>query len=102
MTYMKKNLHFFNLKKKRVTDGPTDGPTNGPTDQRTDRPSYRDARTHLKTALTPMKEWVIATLSWTKHDVDGWKIRHSHMVGILRALVITKVGSLFCVNGCGP
>ena len=28
-----------------VTDGPTDGPTDG----RTDTPSYRDARTHLKT-----------------------------------------------------
>ena len=39
------------------TDGPTDlrtyGPTDlrtyGPMDLRTDRPSYRDARTHLKT-----------------------------------------------------
>ena len=40
MTFMKKNLHFCNLKKKRVTDGLTD--------QWTDRPSYRDARTHLK------------------------------------------------------
>ena len=35
------------------TDGPTDGPTDrrtdGRTDGRTDTPSYRDARTHLKT-----------------------------------------------------
>ena len=31
------------------TDGPTDGRTDGRTDRRTDRPSYRDARTHLKT-----------------------------------------------------
>ena len=31
------------------TDRPTDGPTYRPTDRRTDRPSYRDARTHLKT-----------------------------------------------------
>ena len=31
------------------TDGPTDGPTDRPTDGRTDTPSYRDARTHLKT-----------------------------------------------------
>ena len=63
MTYMKKNLHFCNLKKTHYgrtdgrtdqrTDRPTDGPTNGRTDRRTDRPtdrpSYRDARTHLKT-----------------------------------------------------
>ena len=42
MTYMKKNLHFFNLKKTRY--GRTDRRTDGPTD----RPSYRDARTHLK------------------------------------------------------
>ena len=37
----------------RRTDGPTDGRTDRPTDRRTDgrtdRPSYRDARTHLKT-----------------------------------------------------
>ncbi len=31
------------------TDGPTDRRTDGPTDGRMDRPSYRDARTHLKT-----------------------------------------------------
>ena len=29
----------------------TDGPTDGRTDRRTDTPSYRDARTHLKTDL---------------------------------------------------
>ena len=39
---------FFELKKKRITAQPTDGPTDGRTDRRTDRPSYRDARTHLK------------------------------------------------------
>ena len=39
MTNMKKNLYFWN-KKKRIT--------NQPTDRRTGRPSYRDARTHLK------------------------------------------------------
>ena len=31
-----------------ITYIPTDGPTDGRTDRRTDRPSYRDARTHLK------------------------------------------------------
>ena len=31
------------------TDQQTDGRTDGPMDRRTDRPSYRDARTHLKT-----------------------------------------------------
>ena len=46
MTYMKKNLHFFNLKKNALR---TDGRTDGRTDRPTDRPSYRDARTHLKT-----------------------------------------------------
>ena len=30
----------------------TDGRTDGPTDRRTDRPSYRDARTHLKSGLS--------------------------------------------------
>ena len=38
--YMKKNLHFCNIKKTHC----------GRTDGRTDRPSYRDARTHLKIA----------------------------------------------------
>ena len=47
MTYMAKNLHFA-IKIKRSTDGQTDRPTDRPTDRRTDRPSYRDARTHLK------------------------------------------------------
>ena len=33
MTYIKKNLHFFNLKKNALrTDQPTDGPTDGRTD----------------------------------------------------------------------
>ena len=49
MTYMRKNLHFCNLKKNALR---TDGPTDGPTDGRTDRPSYRDARTHLKMDVT--------------------------------------------------
>ena len=31
-----------------VTDGPTDGPTDRRTDGRKDKPTYRDARTHLK------------------------------------------------------
>ena len=35
----------------KTRNGPTDRPTDGPTDQRTDKPSYRDARTHLKTPL---------------------------------------------------
>ena len=34
------------------TDGRTYGRTYGHTDIRTDRPSYRDARTHLKTGVT--------------------------------------------------
>ena len=41
---------------------PTDGPTNRRTDGRTDRPSYRDARTHLKSVFMLNKgsrcEWV--------------------------------------------
>ena len=32
------------------TDRPTDEQNNGPMDRRMDRPSYRDAKTHLKTA----------------------------------------------------
>ena len=35
-----------------VTDIRTYGHTDGRTDIRTDRPSYRDARTHLKTKTT--------------------------------------------------
>ena len=51
MTYIKKNHHFCDLKKTRYrpTDGRTDGRTDGQTDGWTDTPSYRDARTHLKT-----------------------------------------------------
>ena len=63
---------FTSSKKKLVmdADGPTDRRTNGPTDRRTDRqtdrrtdgwmdghmvrPSYRDARTHLKTFIAPV------------------------------------------------
>ena len=46
---------FLDLLVARLVEGTsciprrTDRPTDGPTDQRTDRPSYRDARTHLKT-----------------------------------------------------
>ena len=36
ITYMKKNLHFCNLKKKRITNGPTDRRTDRRTDGRTD------------------------------------------------------------------
>ena len=40
---------FLQSKKNALrTDGRTDGRTDQPTDRRTDRPSYRDARTHLK------------------------------------------------------
>ena len=50
---------LFLQKRDIHTDGRTDGPTDrrtdrrtdGPTDGRTDTPSYRDARTHLKTTL---------------------------------------------------
>ena len=40
---------IFVLFYESVTDQRTDGPTDQRTDRRTDRPSYRDARTHLKT-----------------------------------------------------
>ena len=39
------------------TDLWTDGRTDGRTDLRTDRPSYRDARTHLKTKILRLKMW---------------------------------------------
>ena len=39
-------------------------PTDGPTDRRTDRPSYRDARTHLKT-INPVAP---------RHISDNWGI----------------------------
>ena len=43
-----KTLNFMHFLQKR--DIRTDGPTDGRTDRRrTDTPSYRDARTHLKT-----------------------------------------------------
>ena len=41
-------LAFYESVTNRRTDGRTDQPTDGPTDRRTNRPSYRDARTHLK------------------------------------------------------
>ena len=44
----KSSKKLFFTKASR-TDRPTDRPTDGPTDGRTDTPSYRDARTHLKT-----------------------------------------------------
>ena len=42
------DLSISSIWKKRETNGPTDGPTDRPTDGRTDIPTYRDARTHLK------------------------------------------------------
>ena len=43
---------FWQFKKNALrTDGRTDRRTDGRTDRRTDRPSYRDARTHLKSLL---------------------------------------------------
>ena len=38
------------------------GPTDGPTDWRSDRPSYRDARTHLKTTRTSLIPFLPAPL----------------------------------------
>ena len=40
-----------NPPKMRRRNGRTDGPMDG----RTDRPSYRDARTHLKTGNSPVR-----------------------------------------------
>ena len=62
MLFCSNSAHFLEVQLvcDRRTDGRTDGPTNGPTDRptdgptdrrtdgRTDTPSYRDARTHLK------------------------------------------------------
>ena len=42
------NLAYFS-EMQFVCDGRTDRRTDGRTDRRTDTPSYRDARTHLKT-----------------------------------------------------
>ena len=50
--YLLKNDDFFLVFYESVidrrTEGRSDGRTDGPTDGRRDRPSYRDARTHLK------------------------------------------------------
>ena len=45
----KRTLYYKKVKCDGPTEGPTDGPTDGRTDGWTDIPSYRDARTHLKT-----------------------------------------------------
>ena len=45
---MSKKLEFWR-NEECVPDGPTDRRTDRPTDGRTVKPSYRDARTHLKT-----------------------------------------------------
>ena len=54
MIYMKKNFHFFNLKKTHYgpTDGPTDRRTDGPTDgqtllQRWEDPSKNETEKNL-------------------------------------------------------
>ena len=48
--YLRSKPSIFSfLKKAWPTNGRTDRRTDGRTDRRTDRPSYRDARTHLKT-----------------------------------------------------
>ena len=46
---MARTMRFCHFLQKHY--GRTDGPTDGPTDGRMDTPSYRDARTHLKTIL---------------------------------------------------
>ena len=66
MSYMKKNLHFFN-KKKCTTEGRTDG--------RTDRPSYRDATTHLKMSRDGRKvetNWQSDKASWPTSKMPPW------------------------------
>ena len=56
--YILNMIHFmmisgdFGVFSLMLTDGPTDGRTDGHTDIQTDRPSYRDARTHLKSLIT--------------------------------------------------
>ena len=54
MLFCSDSAHFSEIQLvcDRPTDGPTDGRTDRPTDGRTDIPSYRDARTHLKTQST--------------------------------------------------
>ena len=44
----------------------TNGPTNGPTDQWMDIPSYRDARTHLKTQFHTHFNFLLKTSSLTQ------------------------------------
>ena len=47
--YLRSKSSIFPFLDESVTRGRTDRPTDRRTDGRTDRPSYRDARTHLKT-----------------------------------------------------
>ena len=64
-------------KRDRPIDGRTDGRTDQGTDGRTDRPSYRDARTHLKTYgcyganLHKMRR---KSFFETRFELFGWEI----------------------------
>ena len=52
----------------------TCGPTDGPTDGRTDIPSYRDARTHLKTNRIACRQQRIMTKFSTSCQVYVWDV----------------------------
>ena len=52
MLFCSNSVHFSEI--QLVCNGRTDGPTDGRTDGRTYTPSYRDARTHLKTEKEPI------------------------------------------------
>ena len=76
----------FGLVSTRVwpTDGRTDGRTDRPTDGRTDTPSYRDARTHLKSyanLLNKICHQIIMIIYWYYYYCDllsGHKISSRH------------------------
>ena len=52
------NFVYFLQKRDIPNDQRTDGRTDGPTDRQTDPPSYRDARTHLKSEQSAISKFL--------------------------------------------
>ena len=67
-------MRLAHLSREGVPVGPTDGRTDGPTDGRTDIPFSRDARTHLKRAISKgerqRKQHEVSSESVFRHHIN--------------------------------
>ena len=85
------------------TDGRTDRRTDRPTDRRTDTPSYRDARTHLKTTSDQDLDRLPSNLASNINVFRGFNKNvacnmHISSVSMKSRLLLLKTGIMMQMN----